>query len=99
MDSNTPIINIRGTKIGLGPMSKKYLDLYTGWVNDFETMSYLSKFIKPMTLEAEEEWYSNLLKLDDNISFTVFDLETQKQSAPSGSFTSITSTKPANLAL
>ena len=67
-------------------MSKKYLDLYTGWVNDFETMSYLSKFIKPMTLEAEEEWYSNLLKLDDNISFTVFDLETQKPIGTVGLF-------------
>lgn len=57
-------------------MSKKYLDLYTQWVNDFETMSYLSKFIKPMTVESEEDWYNNVIKIEDTINFTVFDLET-----------------------
>lgn len=72
----SPIINIKGTNIGLGPMSRQYLELYTQWVNDFETMSYLAKFVKPMTLESEEDWYTNINKMDDSINFTVFDLKT-----------------------
>lgn len=83
---NSPIINISGEKISLGPLSKSYLPIYTKWINDFETNSYLAKFVKPITSENEEDWYTTVNKAEDSINFTVFDSQTKKPIGTVGLF-------------
>ena len=52
-----PIINLRGAKVGLGPLRKEVLPTVTRWMNDFEVTRTLAVGMRPITLEEEEAWY------------------------------------------
>ena len=53
-----PIINIRGEKVGLGPMDPAMLPELTRWINDFSTLRTLGIDPRPMTPGEEEQWYN-----------------------------------------
>ena len=52
-----PVINIRGEKVALGPHRRDLLPLYERWINDFQVTRTLAVPMRPMTREAEEDWY------------------------------------------
>jgi RimJ/RimL family protein N-acetyltransferase len=69
--TDQPTINIVGTLVTLGPLSRDLLPLYTRWINDFTALRTLgSQLIGPKTRESEEAWYDNLAKKDD-VLFTI----------------------------
>ncbi len=54
---DTPLLNIVGDKVALGPLRRDLLPLYARWMNDFEVTRTLGVRSRPLTTEAEEEWY------------------------------------------
>ena len=78
MKRDTPILNIRGEKIALGPRSRDLLPLYQKWINDFEVVRTLGAKVRPMTWEAEEAWYESTARSESEVGFTVYELESMR---------------------
>ncbi len=72
-DAQQPIINIAGEKVALGPLRRDLLPLYLKWINDFEVLRFLAASMRPMSLEAEEEWYSQASKAENQAGFTIYE--------------------------
>ena len=71
--NNQPIVNIVGQKVALGPHSRDLLPLYLKWVNDFEVARTLAIRMRPMTLEAEEAWYTRITRSETDVVFTIYE--------------------------
>ena len=71
----TPVINLTGQKVSLGPLRKDLLPLYHRWLNDLEVIRTLNIGIRPRRLESEEAWYEDTLEDSSEVSFTVYDRE------------------------
>jgi RimJ/RimL family protein N-acetyltransferase len=69
-----PIINIRGEKIGLGPMDPAMLPDLTRWINDFVTTRTIGLDPRPMTREQEERWFTGITTAADQVVFAIYDL-------------------------
>ena len=68
-----PIVNIVGQKVALGPLRRDLLPLYLKWVNDFEVARTLAIRIRPMTMEAEEGWYTQITRSETDVVFTIYE--------------------------
>jgi RimJ/RimL family protein N-acetyltransferase len=75
MDHETPIVNIVGELVALGPARREFLPLYQRWVNDFQTMRNLGIPPVPMSAEVEEAWYDSLGKPGE-ANFTIYERAT-----------------------
>src|SRR5688572_29364139 len=75
--SEALIINIPGEKVALGPVRRGLLPLYEKWINDFEVTRTLQLGFRPMTSEAEEEWYEETSQPSERqVTFTIYELAT-----------------------
>lgn len=69
-----PLINIRGDKVGLGPLRQEDVALYHRWLNDFEVMRTTGGDRHPL---SGTDWYSEWMKSDEHdVRFTVYELVT-----------------------
>lgn len=68
------LLNIVGDKVGLGPLRRDLLPVYTRWINDFRTLRTLGAPPEPMAVAREEEWFNRAVA--DPYSFTVYVRET-----------------------
>ncbi|MBI2759913.1 MAG: GNAT family N-acetyltransferase [Chloroflexi bacterium] len=75
---DTPIINITGEKVALGPQRRELLPLYMKWINDFEVVRTLGQPIRPMTWEAEEAWYNGIHSNSSEVAFTIYERATMR---------------------
>jgi diamine N-acetyltransferase len=73
-----PIINIIGEKVALGPIRRDLVPLYLRWINDFEVTRTLGIGWRPMTLEAEEQWYERATKGESGAMFTIYERLTMR---------------------
>ena len=73
-ENQQPIINIVGEKVAMGPLRKDLLPIYQAWSNDFEVTRFLDN-IRPMSFEAEEEWYTRASKKETESTFTIYEKE------------------------
>lgn len=72
-----PTINLRGHLVGLGPMSRDFLDLCVQWFNDFEARRTYSQLLVPLTRESREQWYERIAKGEPGtIQFGIYELST-----------------------
>ncbi len=78
----TPIINIRGQKVGLGPLEPSLVPQLTRWINNFETVRMIGMDPRPMTTAQEEQWVQRVTTSETNVIFVIYDLE---DTAPVGS--------------
>ena len=46
-----------GEKIYLSPPNEEDIEIYTKWLNDFNTTDYIGRSGKICTIEAEKDWY------------------------------------------
>ncbi len=78
--SAEPIINIRGVKVGLGPLTREHLPTFTRWENDFTTGFYSGTPMRPRSLEAITAHLEEDLKGEsrDRVGFIIYDLSTLK---------------------
>ncbi len=74
--SEAPILNIVGERVALGPLRRDLLPLYTRWINDFGAIRNLELPPGPLTAEREREWYEGQSKAEDEVAFTIYELET-----------------------
>ena len=70
-----PILNIVGDRVALGPRRRELLPLYLKWINDFEVLRTLGAPLRPMTMEAEEQWFNESSRAED-ASFTIYERST-----------------------
>ncbi len=71
-DGQQPIINIVGERVALGPLRRDLLPLYQTWSNDFEVTRFLDH-IRPVSFEAEQDWYGRVIKKKDESPFTIYE--------------------------
>ncbi len=74
-DQETPIINIRGQKVGLGPLGPDLVPQLTRWINNFETVRSVGMEPRPMTHAQEQQWVERLTTSSTHVIFTIYDLE------------------------
>ncbi len=73
-NEETPIVNIIGERVALGPIRRDLLPLYQRWINDFGTLRTLAVSPRPMTIESETAWYEHAATSDASIIyFTIYE--------------------------
>lgn len=71
-DQSSPIINLAGEKVALGPLRHDLLPLYHRWRNDFEVGLYTLE-MNVLTAEAMEDWYRQQGDAQQGVSFTIYE--------------------------
>jgi diamine N-acetyltransferase len=71
----SPIVNIVGEQIALGPIRRDLLPVYQRWLNDFTARRNLGAAPGPMTLEAETAWYDGVTSAGETV-FTIYERAT-----------------------
>lgn len=71
----TPLVNILGDLVALGPLRRELLPSYHRWVNDFPTLRTLGLRPTPLTIEAETAWYDTQTG-DATAAFTIYERST-----------------------
>jgi RimJ/RimL family protein N-acetyltransferase len=77
-DAGSPILNILGEKVALGPRRRDLLPLYLQWINDFEVTRTLAAHLRPMTTVAEEKWWETTATDPNVVGFTIYELSTMR---------------------
>jgi len=73
-EPSTPILNVVGEKVALGPLRRDLLPLYWRWINDFEINRMLRMpGVGPATWEAEEAWYNSVATSEHDVTFTIYE--------------------------
>ena len=73
---DTPIRNIEGELVTLGPLRREHIPLYLRWINDFDTTRMLGIPPRPMTLEQETAWYEQAAVDEARTMFTIHERAT-----------------------
>ncbi|MCY4436046.1 MAG: GNAT family protein [Chloroflexi bacterium] len=70
----TPVLNMVGEKVALGPLRKDLVPTYTRWYNNFYTLRTLGATPLPLTLEQDERQHERLIaNAKTDISFTIYE--------------------------
>jgi diamine N-acetyltransferase len=72
----SPIINIEGVRVALGPLRRELLADYTRWRNDFAVARTLDFVPGPSTSEEREEWFARASLDTTSIRFTIYERAT-----------------------
>ncbi len=72
-DDTTPIVNIVGERVALGPMRRDLVPLYQRWVNNFGTQRTLGDVPSPRTVEAVAAHYDRFTNVADGAQFTIYE--------------------------
>ena len=67
------LLTIVGRRVALGPLRRDLLPLYQRWMNDFEVTRNLAVGSRPLTLEAEEDWYAHASRSSTDALFTLYE--------------------------
>lgn len=76
--ADEPLIQLRGDRIGLGPLRIDLLDTYLRWVNDLRVSRTLSLPSRPHTTAMQERWLEGALVSQDDVIYTIYVLETMR---------------------
>lgn len=70
-----PVVSIQGEWVALGPIRRDLLPLYQRWVNDLSTLRTLAMVPRPLTSEAEDQWYERAaIGSEQDVHFTIYRL-------------------------
>ncbi len=72
-DETRPIMNIRGERVGLGPIRCDLIPLYCQWSNDF-IFSRTTASSGPLTIEQQTALYERVVATEDTAAFVIYDL-------------------------
>lgn len=72
--ADDPILNIRGERVGLGPLRGDLASTYQRWMNDLNVTRTLAAPNVPMTVEREQRWVDDALVSSDPV-FTIYTLD------------------------
>src|SRR5579883_1901936 len=84
-----PVVNMEGDTIVLGPLRRELLPLYQAWINDFAVTRTLMFPMRPVSAEAEEEWYRGAAAglpagSAASVTFTIYERETLRPIGTAG---------------
>ena len=82
--SQRPIWNVTGEKVALGPHRRELVPLYQKWMNDWEVIRTLGTPLRPVTLEAETDWYDGMCRDERQAVFTVYERATSRPIGSTG---------------
>jgi RimJ/RimL family protein N-acetyltransferase len=69
---SSPIVNIEGQLVSLGPLDRSMLPLFQRWINDFAVQARVGTPIPgPFTYELEEQWYESVSTGSDRYTFAI----------------------------
>ncbi len=72
-----PVFNMRGERVGLGPLRPELLDNYERWLNDFDLLSMMDRRFRPLTADWIRTWYERQSRANaDSLVFTIWDVDT-----------------------
>jgi RimJ/RimL family protein N-acetyltransferase len=69
----SPIVNIEGVQVALGPLRRELLPDYTRWRNDFALARTLDYVPGPSTGEEREAWFARASLDTTSIRFTIYE--------------------------
>ncbi len=72
----TPIVNIVGEKVALGPLRRENIPLHTRWMNDFFVLRTFGEVPQPRTIERQTAWFESAATGDGAIWFTIYEAGT-----------------------
>lgn len=77
---DAPIINMRGEKVGLGPLTRAVVPLVSKWENDFAVDVWSGDAFEPRTLEQAEADYERHAKGEPrgSFGFVIYELTTMR---------------------
>src|SRR5205085_666847 len=76
MQTEQPILNVRGEKVGLGPLRRENLPQLTRWMNDWDVTWTVLVGNRPITLEEEQRWFEGVTSREGAAIFHVYELST-----------------------
>lgn len=76
--ADEPVIQLRGERIGLGPLRGDLLDTYLRWVNDLRVSRTLALPSRPHTRAMQERWLEGSLVSRDDVIYTIYVLEAMR---------------------
>jgi diamine N-acetyltransferase len=71
-----PVVNVEGELVALGPHRRDLLPAYQRWANDLAAMDRLGSNPRPMTMEAETNWFEGEATTTEWIPFTIYERAT-----------------------
>ncbi len=74
----SPIINIEGELVALGPLRRELVPLFQRWFNQFEMLRMLGVPAMPLTLESETSWYDSASTSSSTITFIIYERATMQ---------------------
>lgn len=73
--SHPPVLNMRGDRVGLGPLNEELLPVYERWLNDFELLATLDRRFRPLTNDWIRTWFERQSRGNgDTLVFTIWDM-------------------------
>lgn len=69
---------IVGDRIYLSPMSTEDAEIFTQWLNDFDTTDYLGRSGTILTLQSEQEYLQNKTNKENEAKFAIVTLDGDK---------------------
>jgi len=71
--SESPVFNILGENVALGPLRHDLIPLYQRWINDFSVAHQVSTIPRPWALEKEAELIESQLVSETSTPFTIYE--------------------------
>jgi RimJ/RimL family protein N-acetyltransferase len=72
-DFVTPVYNIVGELVALGPLRRELLPRYTAWINDLGAARFIAAIPRPWSAEQEERWYDSASTTSESAIFTIYE--------------------------
>lgn len=73
---DSPIVNISGERVALGPRRREHLPLYERWFNDFKLRRTIAGEPRPITFEEFVRDYDDPATTQREITFTIYEIAT-----------------------
>ena len=73
----SPIINIAGERVDLGPVRREHLPAFARWLNDF-VVSRTTSRVRPMTMETLERSFERSVTAVDEVHFAIYEHDTAR---------------------
>jgi diamine N-acetyltransferase len=72
LQDETPVVNIVGEKVALGPVERRHLELDATWRNNLETLRTMGSMARPLTVERREATFNLDEDQNTDVTFMIY---------------------------